>query len=420
MSTIMKYDPYDNVLKVMDEAMECGHINRRMYDMIRYPQREVKVYLPVEMDDGSVKVFEGYRVQHNNIRGPFKGGIRFHQDCNLNEVKALATWMSLKCAVANIPYGGAKGGVKVNPSELSERELCRLTRRYTYAIAPIIGEDTDIPAPDVNTNAKTMAWILDTYSMLNGKPCPGVVTGKPLELGGSKGRPAATGRGVVISTRLILEENGQELNGARIAVQGMGNVGSYCARIAYDNGAVIVGLSDVSGAIYCDTGINPYIVSEFIANGGLLKDYHAWDMIHITNKELLTCNCDVLVPAALENQINEEIAEKVQCSYIVEGANGPTTVEGDKILADRGITVIPDIFSNSGGVIVSYFEWVQNNQKTAWSLETIDNMLEDIMAEAFHDLKEEQKKTGCSWRMAAYIIALRRLIYAEDIKGLFP
>lgn len=420
MNATVKYDPYKNVLKVMDEAMECGHINRRMYCTVRNPQREIKVYLPIEMDDGSVRVFEGYRVQHSNIRGPFKGGIRFHQDCSLNEVKALATWMSLKCAVANIPYGGAKGGVKVNPAELSEKELCRLTRRYTYAISPIIGEDKDIPAPDVNTNAKTMAWVLDTYSMLNGKPCPGVVTGKPLDLGGSKGRSSATGRGVVISTKLIMEKNGRNINGARIAVQGMGNVGSNSAMIAYDNGAVIVGLSDVSGGIYCDTGINPHKVEEFISQGGLIKDYNAWNVTHITNEELLTCNCDVLIPAALENQINADVAEKVQCPFIVEGANGPTTVEGDRVLAQKGVTVIPDIFSNSGGVVASYFEWVQNIQKTAWSLEKVNNMLEDIMTNAFNDLKEEKKKTGCTWRMAAYIIALRRLIYAEDVKGLFP
>ena len=413
------YDPYQNVLKLMDEAMECGYINRKMYSTIRNPQRELKVYLPIEMEDGSIRVFEGYRVQHSDTRGPFKGGIRFHQDCSMNKVRALATEMSLKCAVVNIPYGGAKGGIKVNPAELSERELCRLTRRYTYAIAPIIGEDKDIPAPDVNTGAKTMAWVLDTYNMLNGKPCPGVVTGKPLELGGSKGRDKATGLGVVISTRLILEHDGKSLDGTRIAVQGMGNVGGNAAIIAYNQGAVIVGMSDVSGGIYCKEGIDPNTVVEFISSGGLLKDYNAWNVTHITNEELLTCNCNVLIPAAMENQINEATAEKVQCSYIVEGANGPTTVEGDRILKERGVTVIPDIFSNSGGVIVSYFEWVQNIQKISWSLEKIDNLLENIMTEAFEEIKKEQC-TGHTWRVAAYIIALKRLVYAEDVKGLFP
>lgn len=219
------YDPYENVIDVMTEAMEVGHIDKKMFEIIKNPQRETKVYLPVEMDDGTIKVFEGYRVQHSNIRGPFKGGIRYHQDCTLSEVKALATWMSLKCAVANIPYGGAKGGIKVDPSTLSERELRNLTRRYTFAIAPIIGADTDIPAPDVNTNAQTMAWVLDTYSQLNGKPCPGVVTGKPVELGGSRGRNSATGRGVVISTKLLLAKENKELAGTKVAIQGMGNVG---------------------------------------------------------------------------------------------------------------------------------------------------------------------------------------------------
>ena len=225
------YDPYENVVATMEEAMEVGKIDKTMFDIIKNPQRETKVYLPLEMDDGTVKVFEGYRVQHSNIRGPFKGGIRFHEDCTLSEVKALATWMSLKCAVANIPYGGAKGGVKVDPKTLSKRELRNLTRRYTFAIAPIIGADTDIPAPDVNTNAQTMAWVLDTYSQLQGKPCPGVVTGKPIELGGSRGRNSATGRGVVISTKLLLKTVGKELAGTTVAIQGMGNVGSNAARI---------------------------------------------------------------------------------------------------------------------------------------------------------------------------------------------
>ncbi|MBR5637985.1 MAG: Glu/Leu/Phe/Val dehydrogenase, partial [Pseudobutyrivibrio sp.] len=269
------YNPYENVLKVMDEAVELGGLSTDMYEMIRNPQRELKVYLPIRMDDGSVKVFEGYRVQHSNIRGPFKGGIRFHQNTDLNEVKALATWMSLKCAVVNIPYGGAKGGITVDPSKLSKSELMRLTRRYTFAIESIIGPDKDIPAPDVNTNAQTMAWVLDTYSMLNGKPCPGVCTGKPLELGGSKGRPSATGRGVVISTKLILAEHGEKLEGTKIVIQGFGNVGANTARIAFHRGAVIVGLSDVSGAIRCKDGLDADEISRFVEEGHLLSEYES-------------------------------------------------------------------------------------------------------------------------------------------------
>lgn len=415
-----EYNPYENVLKVMDEAVELGNLSTDMYEMIRNPQRELKVYLPVRMDDGSVKVFEGYRVQHSNIRGPFKGGIRFHQNTDLNEVKALATWMSLKCAVANIPYGGAKGGITVNPSKLSKGELMRLTRRYTFAIESIIGPDKDIPAPDVNTNEQTMAWVLDTYSMLNGKPCPGVVTGKPLELGGSKGRPSATGRGVVISTKLILGVYGEKLEGTRLAIQGFGNVGANTARIAYHRGAIIVALSDVSGAIYNKMGIDADAVSRFVAEGHLLEEYEAEGIIHISNEELLECECDVLIPAALENQITEENAGKLKCRYVLEAANGPTTAEADEILKERGIILIPDIFANSGGVVVSYFEWVQNIQTLTWTKEQINNMLEEILTNAFYDIKKEVDNIHCTWRMGAYIVALRRLITANEVKGLFP
>lgn len=416
----VKYDPYENVVSVMTKAMETGNISMDMFEILKNPQRETKVYLPVEMDDGKVKVFEGYRIQHSNIRGPFKGGIRYHQDCSLNEIKALATWMSLKCSVVNIPYGGAKGGVKVDPRTLSRGELRRLTRRYTYAIEPIIGADSDIPAPDVNTNAQTMAWILDTYSMLKGKPCPGVVTGKPVELGGSKGRASATGRGVVISAKLILEKNGMELKGTRVAIQGMGNVGGNAAKIFYHREAIIVALSDVSGGIYSNAGLDADVLSAYVEQGGLLKDYEAPGVIHLSNEEILTCECDVLVPAALENQINEEVAKKLKCKFVIEGANGPTTEQGDAVLEEMGIILIPDIFANSGGVIVSYFEWVQNIQTLTWEKPKVNEMLENIMTKAFTDIQEEQQHTKCSYRMASYIIALRRLIHAQEIKGIFP
>ncbi|MEO1815828.1 MAG: Glu/Leu/Phe/Val dehydrogenase [Acetobacterium sp.] len=415
------YDPYLNVVDVMTEAMEIGGMNQYMFDIIKNPQRETKVYLPVEMDDGTVQVFEGYRVQHSNIRGPFKGGIRFHQDCNLNEVKALATWMSLKCAVVNIPYGGAKGGVRVDPNNLSQRELRKLTRRYAFAIEPLIGADTDIPAPDVNTNAQTMAWILDTYSMLKGKPCPGVVTGKPLELGGSKGRNSATGRGVAISAKLILERDGKKLEDVSVAISGMGNVGGNAARILGHRGSKIVALSDVSGGIYCENGLDADEISEFLeTKGKQLKDYQKAGVSHISHEEVLTCNCDVLIPAALENQINAENAGKLQCSYIIEGANGPTSVAADALLEERGIVLVPDIFANSGGVIVSYFEWVQNIQILTWNRDQVNKTLEKIMSAAFIEIIEESQQSQCSLRMAAYIIALKRLIYAEEIKGIFP
>lgn len=414
------YDPYENVVEVMENAVEIGNIDKRMFDILKNPQRETKVYLPVEMDDGSVRVFEGYRVQHSNIRGPFKGGIRYHKDVTLNEVKALATWMSLKCAVVNIPFGGAKGGIRVDPLTLSKRELRALTRRYTFAIAPIIGADTDIPAPDVNTNEQIMTWILDTYSQLKGKPCPGVVTGKPLELGGSKGRPSATGRGIVISTKLLLCQDNKELAGTRIAIQGCGNVGGNAARIFAHRNAVIVALSDVSGGIYKSSGLNADKITAFVENGGYIKDYHEDGAVHISNEDVLTCECDVLIPAALENQITKNVAEKLKCRYIVEGANGPTARDADSVIEERNIKLIPDIFSNSGGVIVSYFEWVQNIQEITWEKPQVNEMLETIMTKAFDEMVEEIKKSKCSYRMAAYIIALKRLIHTEEIKGIFP
>lgn len=415
------YDPYTNVIDTMTKAMELGHVDPSMFEILKNPQRETKVYLPVEMDDGTVRVFEGYRVQHSNIRGPFKGGIRYHQNCDLNEVKALATWMTLKCAVADIPYGGAKGGIQVDPRTLSRRELRNLTRRYTFAIAPIIGSDTDIPAPDVNTNPQTMAWLLDTYSQLKGHPCPGVVTGKPVELGGSKGRNSATGRGVVISTKLLLAQQGRELAGTTVVIQGMGNVGANAARVFFHRGVKVLAISDISGGLYCEDGLDIDTISIFLEKeGALLKDYSGPGIRHITNEDLLTCKCDVLVPAALENQITADNAEKLNCSFIVEAANGPTTEEADAILEKRGITLIPDIFANSGGVIVSYFEWVQNIQELTWDRDQVNEMLEKLMTRSFQSLLDVVEECHCTLRMAAYIVALRKLVTAEKMKGIFP
>ncbi|HOO28948.1 MAG TPA: Glu/Leu/Phe/Val dehydrogenase, partial [Lachnospiraceae bacterium] len=337
------------------------------------------------------------------------------------KIKALSIWMSLKCSVVNIPYGGAKGGIKVDPSTLSKRELCRLTRRYTFAIAPIIGADTDIPAPDVNTNSQTMAWILDTYSQLAGKPSPGVVTGKPVELGGSRGRNSATGRGVYISTKLLLAQYGKKPEDVTVAIQGMGNVGSNAALIFYHRNTKIIAVNDISGGIYCPEGLDIETINERIKNEHLLlKDYDVPGVTHITNEELLTCKCDVLIPAALENQITGENADKLQCSYIVEAANGPTTEAADIILEKRNIPVVPDIFANSGGVIVSYFEWVQNIQELTWERDRVNQMLENLMSKSFTEVTDIQNECHCSLRIAAYITALKKLIYAEQIKGVFP
>ena len=416
-----EYDPYDNVLEILEEAMDVGKIDRYMFDIIKNPQRTVTVYLPVEMDDGNVKVFEGYRVQHSNIRGPFKGGIRYHENCNLNEVKALATWMSLKCAVVNIAYGGAKGGVKVTPLHLSKRELRRLTRRYTYAIEPVIGPDLDMPAPAVNTDSQLMAWLLDTYSMLKGKPCPGVVTGKPLELGGSKGRNSATGRGVVISTKLMLKEYGQDIDQVKVVIQGMGNVGAHAARIFFNRGAKIVAVSDESGGVYCREGLDIPTINHFLSEkGNRLCDYSSDMVKHINNEELLRTTCDVLVPCAMENQITDKVAGEVQCRFIVEGANAPTTKAADRILEERKIIVVPDILANSGGVIAYYCEWIQNIQQLTWNLDKINEILENQMTKAFKEILNEAKCLNTTLRMSAYVVALRRLIQAEEIKGIFP
>lgn len=329
--------------------------------------------------------------------------------------------MTLKCAVADIPYGGAKGGIQVDPHTLSPRELRNLTRRYTFAIAPIIGADTDIPAPDVNTNAQTMAWVLDTYSQLKGHPCPGVVTGKPVELGGSRGRNSATGRGVVISTKLLLALSGKKLAGTTVAIQGMGNVGANAARVFYHRGVKVLAISDVSGGLFCKDGLDIDTISVFLEkDGALLKDYDAPGVEHISNAEVLTCKCDVLVPAALENQITAENAGDLNCSCIVEAANGPTTEEADAILEKRGITLIPDIFANSGGVIVSYFEWVQNIQELTWDRDQVNEMLEKLMSRSFQSILDVTEECHCTFRMAAYIVALRKLVTAEKMKGIFP
>jgi len=415
------YNPYDNMLNTLDEAASKLGLEEQEYITFKYPDRELKVSLPVQMDDGSIKVFEGYRVQHSNVLGPYKGGIRYHQDVNIDEVKALSAWMTMKCAVVNIPYGGGKGAIKVNPYELSENELRNLTRRYTFAIAPIIGPDKDIPAPDVGSNAFIMAWIMDAYSSLFNANIPGVVTGKPVEVGGARGRGIATGYGVMLSTAFLLKKLGKKLCDVRIAVQGMGNVGSVSAQQVYKRGARVVAVSDVSGGLYCEKGLNIDEISKYLTTkGALLIDYNADGVEHISNSDLLVCDCDVLIPAALENQINEEVAANLKAKYIVEGANGPTTYEADKVLAERGITVVPDILANSGGVAVSYFEWLQNIERYYWSEEVTLQKLDELMEVAFDGVWETAKEYNVSLRMGAFIVALKRLVTARKLRGNFP
>lgn len=416
------YNPYDNMLEVLEKAAMMLNLEEKEYIALKYPERELKVSVPVEMDDGSIRVFEGYRVQHSSSRGPCKGGIRYHQDVNIDEVKALAAWMSLKCAIANIPYGGGKGGIKVDPSELSKNELKSLTRRFTAMILPLIGPERDIPAPDVGTNSEVMGWIMDTYSMFKGYTVPGVVTGKPIEVGGSLGRSEATGKGVSIITREILHRLGMPTSGAKVAIQGLGNVGGVTARLLYNEGYHVVAVSDVSGGVYCKAGLNIDEVFDFLTKnqGKLLKDYKADGVTHITNEELLICDVDVLIPAALENQITEENAAQIKAKVIVEGANGPTSVEADSILERNGIVVVPDILANAGGVVVSYFEWVQNIQSLMWDKEEINRMLEKIMIRAFNETWDKVKTMNTTMRMGAYMVAIERITKAKKIRGIFP
>lgn len=414
------YNPYDNFLSVLDKAAKAIGMKENDYALIKYPERELKVAIPVKMDDGSVKVFEGYRVQHCTTRGPSKGGIRYHQDVNIDEVKALAAWMSFKCAVVNIPYGGAKGGIKVDPATLSLNELERLTRRYTAMILPIIGPEKDIPAPDVGTNPQVMDWIMDTYSMMKGYTVHGVVTGKDLEVGGSLGRPEATGRGVMIITMEVLKKYNLSPGSVSICIQGMGNVGSATARLLDEKGCKIVGVSDVSGGVYCEQGLNISEINKFINDKKLLKDYNAEGVSHISNEELLVSKCDILIPAALENQITGEVAKNVQAKLIIEAANGPTTIEADKILNERKIVVLPDILANAGGVVVSYCEWVQNLQSLTWDINDINDTLSKVMKNALSDVYYKTIKYSIDYRLAAYAVALDRLVVANSKRGMFP
>ncbi len=415
-----KYNPYDNFLETVEAAAGILKLPKNDYEAIKFPERELKVSIPVEMDDMSVRVFEGYRVQHSSTRGPCKGGIRYHPDVDIDEVKALAAWMTFKCAVVNIPYGGGKGAVAVDPATVSRAELRRLTRRYTAMILPLIGPEKDIPAPDINTNAEIMGWIMDTYSMFKGYTVSGVVTGKPVGIGGSVGRSTATGRGVMLVTKEILHRLGTPVYDTTVAIQGAGNVGGTAARLLHNEGMKIIALSDISGGVYNKDGLDIPRIMDFVDGGGLLRDYENGGFENISNEELLTCEVDVLIPAAMENQIDSKIAEKLKAKVIVEGANGPTTVEADSILNSKGAVVVPDILANAGGVVVSYFEWVQNIQALTWDFDEVNRTLEKIMIRAFNEVWDKMNTYGTTMRMGAYIAALERLADAKRIRGIFP
>jgi glutamate dehydrogenase/leucine dehydrogenase len=415
---LAKENPYTAALKMLDAAGEKINLNKNIWERLRHPRRCLIVSLPVMMDDGSLKIFEGYRVQHDYSRGPAKGGLRYHPDVTLDEVKALATWMTWKCAVVSIPYGGAKGGVRCNPKEMSRTEIERLTRRYANEIFIIIGPDKDIPAPDVYTDAQVMAWIMDTYSVARGHSVPGVVTGKPIALGGTLGRKEATGRGCVFTTIEATKVLGMDLTKSTVAVQGFGNVGYSGARIFHEVGAKIIAVSDSKGGIYNPKGLDPKKVLDAKQKGSSVIDYKEGD--RITNEELITMKCDVLVPSALENVITLKNAAKVQARIIAEGANGPTAPEADEILQRNGVFVIPDILANAGGVTVSYFEWVQNIQEFFWSEEDVNRKLGEIMMRSFNEVLKIVRDHKVTPRLAAYMLAVGRVAEAIQLLGLYP
>ena len=390
-----------------------------LHQVLASPQRQLIVNFPVVMDSGEVRVFEGYRVQHNSSRGPTKGGIRYHPDVDVQETTALAMWMTWKCAVANIPYGGAKGSVKVDTKRLSPRELERMTRRYTAEIGTMFGEHRDIPAPDIGTNPQVMSWIMDTYSMMVGHTVPGVVTGKPIELGGSEGRTEATGRGVVVALEEAAKSRGVELNGAKVVVQGFGNVGATAAKLVQESGAIVVGVSDAVGGIYNPDGLPiRELFLRYAGREGGIREYK--DAQAVTNAELLELPCDVLIPAAISAVIDESNAGRVQAKLIVEGANGPLTPTADRILEDKGAFVVPDILANSGGVVVSYFEWVQDLQNFFWEENEVNSRLTRIMRASYAAVETMAKAHKTDLRTAALIIGVKRVADATTRRGIFP
>jgi glutamate dehydrogenase/leucine dehydrogenase len=404
--------------KQFNIAANALNLDEGIREILRIPERALIVKIPVRMDNGQVKVFIGYRVQHSTVLGPSKGGIRYHPQVSLDEVKALASWMTWKCATVGIPYGGAKGGVECDPKKLSLRELEGITRRFTSEISMIIGPEKDIPAPDVYTNAQTMAWIMDTFSMNKGYCVPGVVTGKPLSIGGSLGRNEATARGCVFTIMEASKHLGMNLSNATCAVQGYGNAGSIAAKLIHDLGTKVIAISDSKGGIVNVNGLDPTLVMKFKNETGSVVGYKGSDKI--SNEELLELKCDVLIPAALENVITTKNASKIKAKIVAEAANGPTTPEADTILYNNNVFVLPDILANAGGVTVSYFEWCQNVQVLYWTEEDVNSRLQSIMTKSFKNVLETSVKRKENMRTAAYIIAVGRVAEAYKLRGLFP
>lgn len=411
---------FQNALRQFRKATDIMELDPSLVEVLSFPKRELTVNCPVRMDDGSIKVFTGHRVQHNIARGPAKGGIRYHANVTIDEVKALAFWMTWKAAVVGIPYGGGKGGIAVDPSKLTEGELERLSRRFFSEIQVILGEDKDIPAPDVNTNAQVMSWYMDTYSMNVGHSVLGIVTGKPLEIGGSAGRSEATGRGVRVVTEEAMNYKDMDPEKTTVAVQGFGNVGSHAAKLIKEEiGSKIIAVSDVSGGIYNENGLDINELIEYTkTNNGLVKGYPKAEPI--SNEDLLTLDVDILIPAALENAITEKNANDIRAKVIVEGANGPVTPEAEDILLSKDIFFVPDFLANAGGVTVSYFEWVQGLQWYFWELEDIRRALHKIMRQAFNTNVKTMHKYGTDMRTSAYIVAIDRVATATKLRGIYP
>ena len=411
-------NPFRIAMRQFDTAAEKYGLEAGLREVLRRPRRALSLSLPVKMDDGTIHVFDGFRVQHNNSRGPCKGGIRYHPEVTIDEVKALASWMTWKCATVNIPFGGAKGGIACDPKHLSKNELERLTRRYAYEISPIIGPDRDIPAPDVYTDSQVMAWIMDTYSMTHGSSTPGVVTGKPTFLGGSFGRNEATARGCVFVLRAACHVLGIKIEQATAAIQGFGNAGSIAAELIARDGVRIIAVSDSRGSILNRSGFDLNALAQHKASTGSVLNFPGAEAI--TTEQLLELDCDILIPAALENQITMENAHNIRARIVAEAANGPTTPDADVVLHKKGIMVIPDILANAGGVTVSYFEWVQDLQELFWDEDDVNRRLEKIMVKAFDDVHWTAKKYNTDMRTGAYILAIDRVATATRSRGIWP
>jgi len=414
---IREENPFESMMERFDRAARLLNLNQDLYNVMRVPNRELKVYIPVRLDSGRLEVFEGYRVQHNFARGPAKGGIRYAPDVTLDEVRALAAWMTWKCAVVNVPFGGAKGGVVCDPQQMSFGELERMTRRYAAELIDFIGPEKDVPAPDMNTNEQTMAWIMDTYSMHARHTVNAVVTGKPVELGGSRGRREATGRGLLFVINEAIKRFQLSPPTTRVVVQGSGNVGGIGARLLYEAGYKVVAISDVFGGIYNPDGIDIPAALEHLKATRSLQEFPGAEQV--SNRDLLEVDCDVLAPCATENQITSENADRVKCRILAEGANGPTTAAADAILHNKGIFVIPDILANAGGVTVSYFEWVQDRMGYFWKEEVVNERLSDVMVAAFNDVAKYAETHQVDTRTAAYMLAIDRVAYDTRMRGIY-